>query len=363
LSENPKFSDLCEENEITFIGPPGKVIAQMGDKDMARKTMQAANVPIIPGCELVENAAHAKTEAARIGFPLLIKARAGGGGRGIRLVNSAEEVETQYNLATNEAQAAFNDGSVYMEKYLTDVKHIEAQILADNFGNVICLGERDRSMQRRNQKLVEESPSPVVDENLRKKLEELSVAAAKAVDYRGAGTIECLYDQKSGEFYFMEMNTRLQVEHPVTEFVTGVDLVKWQIRIASGLPLKMKQEDITMDGYAIECRINAEDANFKPSCGKITMLHVPGGPLVRFDSAIYNGYFIPPFYDSMIGKLIVMSRSGRKGAIRKMKAALAELVIEGVENNADLQMQIMGYDEFAEGTYTTASLEKMLNNK
>jgi len=360
LSENPAFSDLCEENEITFIGPPGKVIAQMGDKDMARKTMQAANVPIIPGCELVENVAHAKEEAMRIGFPLLIKARAGGGGRGIRLVNSAEEVETQYNLATNEAQAAFNDGSVYMEKYLTDVKHIEAQILADNFGSVVCLGERDCSMQRRNQKLVEESPSPVVDETLRKKLEHLSVTAAKAVDYRGAGTIECLYDQKSGEFYFMEMNTRLQVEHPVTEFVTGVDLVKWQIRIAAGLPLKMKQEDITMEGYAIECRINAEDANFKPSCGRITMLHVPGGPLVRFDSAIYNGYFIPPFYDSMIGKLIVMSRSGRKGAIRKMKAALAELVIEGVENNSDLQMQIMGCEEFAEGIYTTASLEKML---
>lgn len=360
LSENAEFSNLCEEHNITFIGPKGSVIAQMGDKDMARKTMQAANVPIIPGCELVESLEHAKIEAKRIGFPLLIKARAGGGGRGIRLVNSEDELNQQFNLATNEAQAAFNDGSVYMEKYLTGVKHIEAQILADNFGNVICLGERDCSMQRRNQKLVEESPSPVVDDALRKKIIDIAVQAAKTVDYRGAGTIECLYDQKNGGFYFMEMNTRLQVEHPVTEFVTGVDLVKWQIRIAAGLPLKMKQSDIKLDGYAIECRINAEDENFKPSCGKITMLHVPGGPLVRFDSAIYNGYYIPPFYDSMIGKLIVASRSSRKGAIRKMKAALAELVIEGIANNVDLQMDIMNYEEFAEGGYTTASLEKML---
>ncbi|MCL1843668.1 MAG: acetyl-CoA carboxylase biotin carboxylase subunit [Defluviitaleaceae bacterium] len=362
LSENPAFSNLCAKHEITFIGPSGAVIAQMGDKDMARKTMAAAGVPIIPGCELVENLAHAKTEAERIGFPLLIKARAGGGGRGIRLVNAASELENQYNLATNEALSAFKDGSVYMEKYLTGVKHIEAQILADNFGNVVCLGERDCSMQRRNQKLVEESPSPVVTDEMRKRFSDMAIQAAKAVDYRGAGTIECLYDQKSGEFYFMEMNTRLQVEHPVTEFVTGVDLVKWQIRIAAGLPLKFKQEDIKLDGFAIECRINAEDANFKPSCGKITMLHVPGGPLVRFDSAIYSGYSIPPFYDSMIGKLIVASRSSRKGAIRKMKAALAELVIEGVANNSELQMDIMNYEEFAEGGYTTASLEQMLSN-
>jgi len=360
LSENPDFSNLCEENGITFIGPKGSVIAQMGDKDMARKTMQAADVPVIPGCELVENLEHAKQEAEKIGFPLLIKARAGGGGRGIRLVNTSDELEQQYQMATQEAAAAFNDGSVYMEKYLTEVKHIETQILADNFGNVICLGERDCSMQRRNQKLVEESPSPVVDDALRKRLIATSVKAAKAVDYRGAGTIECLYDQKSDQFYFMEMNTRLQVEHPVTEFVTGIDLVKWQIRIAANVKLTYKQEDIRLNGYAIECRINAEDSTFKPSCGTVTMLHVPGGPLVRFDSAIYSGYFIPPFYDSMIGKLIVASRSSRNGAIRKMKAALAELVIEGVANNADIQMDIMNFSDFAAGGYTTASLEKMM---
>ena len=360
LSENPDFSDLCRDSGIVFIGPGGSVIAKMGDKDMARKTMQAAGVPVIPGCELVENIDHAKKEAEKIGFPLLIKARAGGGGRGIRLVSSPAELEPQYQMATREARAAFNDGSVYMEKFLTDVKHIETQILADNFDNVVCLGERDCSMQRRNQKLVEESPSPVVDEHLRKRLIEVSQQAAKSVGYRGAGTLECLYDQKSNQFYFMEMNTRLQVEHPVTEFVTGIDLVKWQIRIAADISLTFKQEDIKLNGCAIECRINAEDANFKPSCGKITMLHVPGGPLVRFDSAIYNGYFIPPFYDSMIGKLIVASRSTRNGAIRKMKASLAELVIEGVANNSDLQMDIMNYKEFADGSYTTASLERML---
>ena len=362
LSENPDFSNLCDERGIVFIGPKGDVIAKMGDKDMARKTMESAGVPVIPGCELVSDLAHAKEEAKKIGFPLLIKARAGGGGRGIRLVNSPDELETQYRLATQEAEAAFNDGSVYMEKFLTNVKHIETQILADNFGNVVCLGERDCSMQRRNQKLVEESPSPVVNDALRERLIKVSHKAAKAVNYRGAGTLECLYDQKTDEFYFMEMNTRLQVEHPVTEFVTGIDLVKWQIRIAAGLPLKFKQEDIKLDGYAIECRINAEDADFNPSCGEVTMLHVPGGPLVRFDSAIYSGYFIPPFYDSMIGKLIVASRSSRKGAIRKMKAALAELIIEGVENNSELQEEIMNYHEFAEGTYTTASLENMLKS-
>ena len=360
LSENPDFSNLCAENDIVFIGPKGSVIAQMGDKDMARKTMQAAGVPIIPGCELVDNPDHAKEEGSKIGFPLLIKARAGGGGRGIRLVTTADELESQYQMAAKEAAAAFNDGSVYMEKYLTNVKHIETQILADNFGNVVCLGERDCSMQRRNQKLVEESPSPAVNDALRKRLIETSVKAAKAVDYRGAGTIECLYDQKSDQFYFMEMNTRLQVEHPVTEFVTDIDLVKWQIRVAANIPLNFTQEDIKLNGYALECRINAEDENFKPSCGKITMLHVPGGPLVRFDSAIYNGYSIPPFYDSMIGKLVVASRSSRNEAIRKMKAALAELVIEGVESNADLQMDIMNFSDFTEGGYTTASLVKML---
>ena len=359
LSENPEFSSMCEKAGIVFIGPKGEVIKQMGDKDMARKTMQAAGVPVIPGCELVRDLEHAKEEAKAIGFPLLIKARAGGGGRGIRLVNAPEELEPAYQMATNEALAAFNDGSVYMEKYLTDVKHIETQLLADNFGKVICLGERDCSMQRRNQKLVEESPSPVVSEDLRRRLIEVSIKAAKAVDYRNAGTLECLYDQKTDEFYFMEMNTRLQVEHPVTEFVTGVDLVKWQIKIAANMPLDINQEDIKLKGYSIECRINAEDRDFKPSCGRITALHVPGGPLVRFDSAIYNGYFIPPYYDSMIGKLIVGSNDSREEAIRKMKAALEELIIEGVACNAETQTDIMNFSDFISGTYATSSLEKM----
>jgi len=360
LSENPRFSDLCSENNLVFIGPKGYVIAQMGDKDIARKTMHAAGVPIIPGCELLESVEHAISEAEIIGYPILIKARAGGGGRGIRLIKSADELAVQYQLAIQEALAAFDDGSVYMEKYLTDVKHIETQILADNFGNVVCLGERDCSMQRRNQKLVEESPSPVVDDTLRQRFIEMSIKATKAVEYQGAGTIEYLYNQKSDEFYFMEMNTRLQVEHPVTEFVTGIDLVKWQIRIAANMPLEFKQEDIDLKGYAIECRINAENKEFRPSSGKVKMFHAPGGPSVRFDSAIYNGYFIPPFYDSMIGKLIVASPNSRDNAIRKMKAALSELVIEGVDNNVELQMSIMDFEDFSNGTYTTAIMEEIM---
>jgi len=359
LSENAEFSDLCTKSGIVFIGPNAKVISQMGDKDKARKTMITAGVPVIPGCDLVKSLSHAKEEAEKIGFPLLIKARAGGGGRGIRIVNSADDLEQSYRLAVQEAQNWFNDGGVYMEKYLTNVKHIEMQVLADNFGNVVCLGERDCSMQRRNQKVVEESPSPVISEEVRKKMTDMAIQASKAVDYRGAGTIECLYENE--KFYFMEMNTRLQVEHPVTEAITGIDLVKWQIRIAAGVKLDFTQEDVIFHGHAIECRINAEKPyeNFKPSCGKIEMLHVPGGPWVRFDSAIYNGYSIPPFYDSMIGKLIVAART-RDETIRKMKAALCELIIEGVDNNSDLQMEIMSFDEFEVGSYTTGSLEKLL---
>ena len=360
LSENATFSDLCKENDIIFIGPAGDVISKMGDKNIARNTMQAAGVPVIPGCELVQDVEQAREEAKKIGFPLLIKARSGGGGRGIRLVAAEDELESAFQMAVSEAISAFNDGSVYMEKYMPNVKHVETQILADNFGNVVCLGERDCSIQRRNQKLVEESPSPAVDDDLRDRLIEMSIKAAKSVDYRGAGTLECLLDVESGNFYFMEMNTRLQVEHPVTEFVTGVDIVKWQIRIAAGLPLKFEQKDVKLKGYAIECRINAENREFIPSSGKIEMLHIPGGPLVRFDSAIYNGYSIPPFYDSMIGKLIVASNSSRGGAIRKMKAALAELIIEGIDSNTELQMEIMNFDEFINGTYVTATLEKRL---
>ncbi|MCL1789074.1 MAG: acetyl-CoA carboxylase biotin carboxylase subunit [Oscillospiraceae bacterium] len=360
LSENAAFAKCCVENKIVFIGPDSAVITKMGDKDMARRTMREAGVPVIPGCDLVENINHAKKEAEQIGFPLLIKARSGGGGRGIRLVKAAEELEQAYNSATAEAQAAFGDGAVYMEKYLLPVKHIEMQLLGDNSGNVVCLGERDCSTQRKNQKLIEESPAAIITADTRRQMIEATVKAGQAVGYQGAGTIEYLYD-KSGHFYFMEMNTRLQVEHPVTEMVTGVDLVKWQIRVASGLKLDFTQRDISFTGHAIECRINAEDPyrDFRPSGGKIQMLHIPGGPQVRFDTAIYQNYTIPPFYDSMIGKLIVHAKT-RDEAIRKMKAALCELIIEGVVHNAPFQSEILSAEEFVDSTYTTDYLAKYL---
>ena len=354
LSENPEFAGLCEKNGVTFIGPPAEVISKMGDKAMAKKTMQEAGVPVIPGCGLVESFEHAKREAEKIGFPLLIKARAGGGGRGIRLIHAMEELESGYRSASSEAQSAFGDGALYMEKYLKPVKHIEMQILADNYGNVVCLGERDCSVQRKNQKLIEESPAAILPEETRQKMIEASVRAGAATGYRGAGTIEYLYDPASGDFYFMEMNTRLQVEHPVTEMVTWIDLVKWQIRIAAGVKLDFAQKDIEPRGHAIECRITAENPyqNFRPSCGKIEMLFIPGGPWVRFDTAIYQGYTIPPFYDSMIGKLIVYAKT-RDEAIRKMKAALCELIIEGIEHNADFEAEILSAEEFETSTYTT----------
>jgi len=360
LSENAEFAKRCKENGIVFIGPEPEIIAKMGDKDMARKTMIKAGVPVVPGCELVDNIKKAKVEAKRIGFPLLIKARAGGGGRGIRLVEKMDEVEKSFTAATVEAQNVFGDGAVYMEKYLKPVKHIEMQILADNFGNAVCLGERDCSAQRKNQKMIEESPSILVPDETRKKMADASIKAAKAVKYTGVGTMEYLYD-KDGNFYFMEMNTRLQVEHPVTEMVTGIDLVKWQIRVAAGMKLPFKQKDIVTKGHAIECRINAENPykDFRPSGGKIEMLHIPGGPWVRFDTAIYHGYVIPPFYDSMIGKLIVYANS-RDEAIRKMKAALCELIVEGVTNNADFQAEILSNIEFEAASYTTDFLSKVI---
>lgn len=360
LSENACFAGLCEEHGIVFIGPNSEIISKMGDKDMAKKTMRKAGVPVIPGCDIVENLEKAKTEAERIGFPLLIKARSGGGGRGIRLVKNINEFENNYKSATSEAQSAFGDGMVYIEKYLKPVKHIEMQILADNLGNVVCLGERDCSAQRKNQKMIEESPAVILSEETRKQMIEVSIKAAKAANYRGAGTIEYLYTA-DGSFYFMEMNTRLQVEHPVAEMVTWIDLVKWQIRIAAGTELSFNQDDIEFKGHAIECRINAENPyqNFKPSCGKISMLHIPGGPWVRFDTAIYQGYSIPPFYDSMIGKLIVFAKT-RDEAIRKMKAALCELIIEGIEYNADFAAEILSNEEFESGNYTTDFIEEIL---
>jgi acetyl-CoA carboxylase biotin carboxylase subunit len=358
LSENARFAELCEQCNLVFIGPKSEVISKMGDKDAAKRTMREAGVPVVPGCDLVENVQQLKREAERIGFPLLIKARSGGGGRGIRRVDRMEDLENAYLSASAEAQSAFGDGAVYMEKFLKPVKHIEMQILCDNYGHVVCLGERECSMQRKNQKLIEESPSPAVSPEMRAQMMEVSAKAARAAGYTGVGTIEFLLTQ-DGHFYFMEMNTRLQVEHPVTEMVTGIDLVKWQIRVAAGSELGFTQQDVRIEGHAIECRINAEDPShdFRPSCGRISLLHVPGGPWVRFDTALYQDYFVPPFYDSMIGKLIVHART-RQEAIRKMQAALCEMVVEGVEHNGMLQSDLIAAPEFMDGSYTTDFLKE-----
>lgn len=356
LSENAEFARLCAKCGIMFIGPSPEVLFRMGDKDEAKRTMKAASVPVIPGSGLVENPDDAKRAAAEIGYPLLVKARAGGGGRGIRLIRQEKEFDRAFSQASEEAESAFGDGGMYLEKYMTGVKHIEMQVLCDLFGNVVCLGERDCSMQRKNQKVMEESPSPAVSSVQRKELAELCERAMRAVGYAGAGTVEFLMD-RDGRFYFMEMNTRLQVEHPVTEMVTGVDLVKWQIRIAAGLPLDFTAKDVLLSGHAIECRINAENPkeNFRPGCGKITLLHIPGGPSVRFDTALYPDYVIPPFYDSMIGKLIVHAKT-REEAIRKMQAALCELVVEGVDQNVEFLLELLQEDAFQSGRYTTSTL-------
>lgn len=359
LSENAEFAQKCADNGLKFIGPGADIIARMGDKDAARRTMREAGVPVVPGCDMVSDAEHAKAEAERIGLPLLIKARSGGGGRGIRLVETPDQIVRAFDEARAEARGAFGDDGVYMEKYLTNVKHVEMQLLCDMYGGVVCLGDRDCSMQRRHQKMIEESPAPSISEKTRKKMIEAATKAAHAVNYEGVGTIEFLVtpDEK---FYFMEMNTRLQVEHPVTEMVSGVDLVKWQIRVAAGAELPFKQSDIKLTGHAIECRINAEDPlrSFAPCCGQITLLHIPGGPWVRFDTALYQGYRIPPYYDSMIGKLIVFAAT-RAEAMRKMQAALCEMVIEGVEHTGSLQSDLINEKAFIDGTYTTSFIESL----
>ena len=356
LSENPRFAEMCEKCHIKFIGPSADVIRRMGDKDEARRTMRKAGVPVVPGCDLVESMEQLKEEAEKIGYPMLIKARAGGGGRGIRRVDSPYDLEKAYLAAKTEAEKAFGDGAVYMEKLLQNVKHIEVQVLCDSLGNVVTLGERECSMQRRRQKLIEESPSPAVSPETRKAMLEAARRAAEAAGYEGAGTVEFLLTS-DGKFYFMEMNTRLQVEHPVTEMVTGIDLVKWQIRVAAGMELPFAEKDLPVSGHAIECRINAEnpEENFRPCAGKVELLHVPGGPLVRFDTALYQGYEIPPFYDSMIAKLIVHAPT-REEAIRKMQAALCEMVIEGVEHTGFMQSDLIAEQAFQDGSYTTEYL-------
>ena len=345
LSENAAFARLCKEQNLAFIGPDGDIISKMGDKDAARRLMKEAGVPTVPGSELLESVEQARAEAARIGYPVLIKASAGGGGKGIRLVGGEEELENAFHTASAEAEKAFGDGRVYMEKFLSPVKHIEVQLLADEQGHVVCLGERECSIQKNNQKLIEETPSSAISPALRQEMMDAAAGAAKAAGYLGAGTVEFLLDG-DGRFYFIEMNTRLQVEHPVTEFVTGVDIVKWQIRIAAGIPLDFTQEDIRLTGAAIECRVNAT------GCGTVDFLHVPGGPWVRFDTALYQGCEVPPYYDPMIGKMIVYAGT-REETIRKMESAMCELVIKGVPVNIESQLEILGDPAFRAGTYTT----------
>lgn len=345
LSENAEFAALCKQYGIVFIGPPAEVISHMGDKDTARRLMKENGVPTTPGTDILKDAGEAKKAAEQIGYPVLIKASAGGGGKGIRLVERPEDMERAFQTASSEAEKAFGDGRMYMEKYLDPVKHIEVQLLADEEGNIVCLGERECSIQRNNQKLIEESPSPAVTPELRARLMNTAARAAKASHYVNAGTVEFLMD-RDHNFYFMEMNTRLQVEHPVSELVTGVDIVKWQIRIAAGVPLDFTQKDIRVQGAAIECRINAKGP------GKVGFFHTPGGPWVRFDTFLYEGYEIPPYYDSMLGKMIVYS-STREEAIRKMMAALSELVVWGTQNNIEDQIEIIRDERFKKGDYYT----------
>lgn len=350
LAENAEFARLCGQYGVIFIGPPPEVISSMGDKDAARQLMKRNGVPVTPGTGILKDWQEAEREAEKIGYPVLIKASAGGGGKGIRLVREKKELRRAFETASGEAEKSFGDGRVYLEKYLDPVKHIEVQLLADSQGHTVCLGERECSIQKNNQKLIEESPSPGVTEETREKLIAAAAKAAKAAGYVNAGTVEFLMDRE-GSFYFMEMNTRLQVEHPVSELVTGVDIVKWQIRIAAGVPLDFTQESIQIRGSAIECRINAREA------GKIELLHVPGGPWVRFDTFLYQGYEIPPYYDSMLGKVIVYS-STRDEAIRKMQAALCELIVDGTGNNIEEQINIIRQESFRKGEYYTDFMRK-----
>jgi acetyl-CoA carboxylase biotin carboxylase subunit len=362
LSENSRFAKMCKECNIVFIGPEPECIDRMGNKSNARDLMISAGVPVVPGSDgAIKTESQLIRTASEIGYPVMIKASAGGGGRGIRIVHDPERLVTDFESAKAEAKAAFGDDTIYMEKFVEKPRHVEIQVLGDKHGNVIYLGERDCSIQRRNQKVLEEAPCPVMTEKLRKQMGETAVRAAKAVNYDNAGTIEFLLD-KNGDFYFMEMNTRIQVEHPVTEMITGIDLIKEQIKIAAGEELQFTQSDITLSGHAIECRINAENTErgFMPSPGKIERLIVPGGKDVRIDSAVYQGYVIPPNYDSMIAKLIVHGKD-REEAIMKMRRALYEFVIEGVHTNIDFQLQILMDEDFNKGDYDTGFIARKMS--
>ncbi|MFC4078224.1 acetyl-CoA carboxylase biotin carboxylase subunit [Salinithrix halophila] len=358
LAENADFAELCAACNITFIGPSPEAIIKMGDKTTARDTMKEAGVPVVPGTEgVIEDVDVALDTAGKIGYPVIVKATAGGGGKGMRVVHTEDELKRAIRMAQQEAEANFGNPGVYMEKYLIEPRHIEIQVLADQAGNTIHLGERDCSIQRRYQKLIEEAPSPALDPELRNRMGKAAVAAAEAVGYTGAGTVEFLLDKK-GNFYFMEMNTRIQVEHPVTELVTGVDLVKEQLLVAAGHPLSVSQEDIEIDGWSIECRINAEDPNrkFMPTPGTIQFYLPPGGVGVRVDSAAYPGYKIPPFYDSMIAKLIVWGKD-REEAIRRMQRALSEFAVEGVSTTIPFHMKLLSNRKFREGDFHIQFLE------
>ena len=349
LSENDHFAAMCEENDLVFIGAPAATMKALSDKSKIKTMMKEAGLPIIPGTEPLADADDAVRQADEIGYPVMLKARSGGGGRGIRMVTSVDELSQVYATAVAESRAAFGDGALYLEKCVYPARHVEFQIIADEFGHVVCLGERDCSVQLRHQKLIEEGPSPAVTPAMREALIAKIADAVRAIGYVGLGTLEFLLDQ-NGHFWFMEMNLRLQVEHGVTEMLSGVDLVKWQIRAAAGIPLSFTQEDVMMRGASIECRINAR------STGKVTMLHVPGGPFVRFDTFLVQGGMISPFYDSMLGKLIVWA-SDRDEAVRKMRAALCELVIEGVATNIEEQLALISEQDFVLGTYDLRFME------
>ena len=361
LAENSTFATMCEECNIKFIGPDPKTIDEMGNKSNARQLMIKANVPVIPGSDGVVNSIDEAYEVAeRLGYPVIVKASAGGGGKGIRIVREKGELAKAFEAAQSETIAAFGDDAMYMEKLIENARHIEVQVLGDNFGNVVHLGERDCSMQRRNQKVLEEAPSPALSEDIRTKMGEAAIRAAKIVGYKSAGTIEFLYEESSQKFYFMEMNTRIQVEHPVTEMITGIDIVKEQIKIASNEPLSFTQEDVVFKGHAIECRINAENPsrNFAPSPGKIDYLLMPGGGMgLRVDSAVYAGYTIPPYYDSMIAKVITYG-SDRNEAIAKMKRALEEFVIHGIDTNIEFQEAILNNKLYLEGKFDNSFIGK-----
>ncbi|UTM16700.1 acetyl-CoA carboxylase biotin carboxylase subunit [Bacillus paranthracis] len=360
LAENADFAELCRECTLIFIGPSPEAISKMGTKDVARDTMKEAGVPIVPGSQgIIKNTEEAIELANQIGYPVIIKATAGGGGKGIRVARHEEELVKGIQITQQEASTAFGNPGVYLEKYVEDFRHVEIQIMADTHGNAIHLGERDCTIQRRLQKLLEESPSPALDENVRKQMGEAAVKAAVAVDYTGAGTVEFIYEYKTKSFYFMEMNTRIQVEHPVTEMVTGVDLIKEQILVASGEKLSLQQEEVQFNGWAIECRINAENPakKFMPSPGKVEMYLPPGGFGIRVDSAVYPGYSIPPFYDSMVAKLIVHGKT-REEAIAKMKRALSEFVVEGVHTTIPFHLQLLDHPDFVKGEFNTKFLEE-----